>query len=108
MRSLLSNIAPKIFQIILPKQFSKSSECNEKREKQFWTGASANPTLKRPSPALQPSRPDNQGSRMLGPHQEVSYGPATANPSNGTSVSALNLDAGLDGDWPGPRHYLDN
>ena len=40
---------------------------------------------------------------MLGPHQEVSYGPATANPSNGTSVSALNLDAGPDGDWPGPR-----
>ena len=40
---------------------------------------------------------------MLGPHQEVSYGPATANPSNGTSASALNLDAGPDGDWPGPR-----
>ena len=40
---------------------------------------------------------------MLGPHQEVSYGHATANPSSDTSVSALNLDAGPDGDWPGPR-----
>ena len=40
---------------------------------------------------------------MLGPHQEVSYGPATANPCSDTSVSALNLDAGPDGDWPGPR-----